>query len=176
MKSQDNYKQGDPRRVLAISKENSNQSPKELLWGCKDYAESLRMVKIIVEGGFLALTLNERGAKSFAFLKDASPGVREAYFISYFQVGTITGAPMLLGQFLFEFEKCPEDALRLLPGNTNRIYFRKNGPGDKDGRIDAYDLLTKNETANVRSRLQALASKQEQYQETINRLIATLNK
>jgi hypothetical protein len=176
MESQDSYKQGDPRRVLAMAKENSNQTSAELLWGCQDPAESLRMAKIIVEGGFLALTLNEDGARSFTFLKDASPGVREAYFVDHFAMGGISEAPMLLGQFLFEFEKYPEEAFNLSSGGTNRIYFRMNGPGQKDRRIENYGLLTEDEITNVRSRLQALAVKQPHHQETINRIIATLDK
>lgn len=176
MESQANYKKGDPRRVLAMAEENTNQSPSELLWGCQDPAESLRMARIIVEGGFLALTLNEWGARSFTFLENASPGSREAYFVDRFSMGAITEAPMLLGQFLFEFEKCPEEAFCLSSGDTNRIYFRMNGPGQKDERIDEYSLLTEVEINDVRSRLQALAAHQPQHQETIDRIIATLDK
>jgi hypothetical protein len=176
VESQENYKQGDPRRVLAIAKENPSQSLVELLWGCQDPAESLRMARIIVEGGFLALTLNESGVGSFTFLKDASPGSREAYFVDRFAMGGITEAPMLLGQFLFEFEKCPEEAFCLSSGGTNRIYFRMNGSGQKDRRVDEYSLLTEDEINDVRSRLQALAVHQPQHQETIDRIITTLDK
>ncbi len=54
------YEVGDPRRVLALAE--PGRAPSELLWGSQDPVESLRMAGIIVNSGWLALTLSERGA------------------------------------------------------------------------------------------------------------------
>ncbi len=161
-------KEGDPRRVV------SNLFTEELLWGCDNEEESSRMADIIVNSGFLAITLNERGSKSFAFLKNASAGIRTPYFVSCFQMGAISGGPMLLGQFLFEFEKNPIGALPLNSGGTNRIYFRMDGHQDK--RVQSYDFLNEKEAEDVKSRLLVLAQQHSKYQETINMIIGTLDK
>jgi hypothetical protein len=166
------YEVGDPRRVLAMAE--TGRAPSELLWGSQDPVESLRMAGIIVNSGLLALTLNEHGAGSFSYLKGASAGTRVAYYIHHFSMGTITQAPMLLGQFLFEMEAVPEDALRLSPGGTNRIYFRKNGPGEQDKRIGSYDFLTPEEVEDTRRRLLGLYEKQVEYRERIDEMIGYL--
>lgn len=101
----------------------------------------------IESGKFVVLTLNEHGAESFSCLKDGKPGQRHVYFVDEINTGGITGAPMLLGQFLFEFEGCPKDALRMSPGGTNRIYY----PRDK--RISAYSPLTEEEAEDTKNRL-----------------------
>ncbi len=162
---------GDPRRIIELS---PAERQTELLWGCTDPKESSRMSEIIVNGGWLALTLSEKGAGSFAFLKNALPGVRQAYFIDYFALGTISSGPMLLGQFLFEFENASKMALKLFPGLTNRIYFRHGD--NRDNRIDDYNLLSAEEIVDTRNRLQTLLNQQPGYRETITRLITTLDK
>lgn len=168
------YKSGDPRRVVALVESASGQPPNELLWGSKDPAESLRMSKIIVNGGWLALTLNEKGARSFTYLKGASAGVREAYYISRFSMGGISEAPILAGQFLFEFEGCPESAFALHPGLENRIYFRIDG--HQDERVAAYDFLTDAEIEDTRNRLLALAERKVCHRATIDKLLEHLNR
>lgn len=104
-------------------------------------------------GKFIALTLNEDGAGSFSYLRGGKPGQRHVYFIDHINTGGITGAPMLLGQFVFEFEGSPAEALRMAPGCTNRIYY----PRDK--RISAYNPLTEEEVEDTKKRLNRLAEK-----------------
>lgn len=106
-----------------------------------------------IEPGFVALTLSEDGASSFSYLRDGKPGQRHVYFVDHINTGSITGAPMLLGQFLFEFEGSPADALRMSPGGTNRIYY----PRDK--RVASYDPLTEEERQDTKNRLHNLAEK-----------------
>lgn len=167
------YKLGDPRRVVAASESAPDQPPSELLWGSEDPVESLRMARIIVNNGWLAITLNEKGAKSFAYLKDALAGIRVAYYIDHFSVGNFTEAPMLLGQFLFEFEACPRYALQL-SGDTNRIYFRMDGKQDQ--RVTSYDFLTEAEVEDTKRRLLVLAESQAEYLATISHLLDTLDR
>lgn len=174
MEAAQEYKLGDPRRVVAYADSAPNQPPSELLWGSNDPVESLRMARIIVNGGWLAITLNHEGAKSFTYLKGASAGVRVVYYIDHFNMGTITGAPMLLGQFLFEFEGCPDDALRMSGGGTNRVYFRMNG--QQDNRVAAYDFLTDAEVEDTKRRLQVLAESQTKHHATIDKLLGSLSK
>jgi hypothetical protein len=168
------FKLGDPRRVIASAESAPKQPPSELIWGSDDPVESLRMARIIVNGGWLAITLNEEGSKSFAYLKGASAGVRVVYYIDHFNMGAITEAPMLLGQFLFEFEGCPDDALRMSDGGTNRVYFRMNGK--QDNRVVAYDFLTDAEVEDTRRRLRALAKLQAKHSATIDELIGRLHR
>jgi hypothetical protein len=165
-------KLGDPRRVIARADSAPDQPPSELLWGSVDPVESLRMSLIIVNGGWLAITLNEEGAGSFTYLKGASAGVREVYYIDSFGIGTMTGAPFLRGQFLFEFEGCPHTALSL--SAPNRIYFRSDGKQDK--RVAAYDFLTEAEIADTRQRLLVLSVSQTEYCTTIEKLLDLLNR
>lgn len=107
-----------------------------------------------LEGGtYIALTLSEYGADGFTYLRNGKPGQRHVYYISYINAGTISGKPMLLGQFLFEFEGAPSDALRLTPGFTNRIYY------PQDRRISSYDPLTEAEIEETRNRLMKLSEK-----------------
>lgn len=107
----------------------------------------------IEAGQFVSLTLNDHGAESFSYLKNGKAGQRHVYFINDINTGGISGAPMLLGQFLFEFEECPEDALRMTPGGTNQIYY----PRDK--RIESYNPLTEEEIQDTKNRLAKLAEK-----------------
>lgn len=174
METVQEYKLGDPRRVIACAESTPDQPPSELLWGSEDPVESLRMARIIVNSGWLAITLNDHGAKSFTYLKGASAGVRVVYYIHHFSMGTITEAPMLLGQFLFEFEGCPDDALRMSGGGTNRVYFCMNGQQDK--RVAAYDFLTEAEVEDTRHRLLALAESQTKHRATIDKLLGLLSR
>ncbi|MDQ5902157.1 MAG: hypothetical protein QG606_373 [Patescibacteria group bacterium] len=174
MQTVQEFKLGDPRRVIASAESTTNQPPSELIWGSKDPVESLRMARIIVNGGWLAITLNEEGAKSFTYLNDASAGVRVVYYIDHFSMGTITAAPILLGQFLFEFEACPAAALPMSGGGTNRVYFRMNGQQDK--RVAAYDFLTGAEVENTKQRLLTLAESQVGHRATIDKLLEHLNR
>lgn len=161
-------------RVIASAESAPGQPPSELLWGSEDPVDSLRMARIIVKGGWLAMTLNEEGSKSFTYLKGASAGVRVVYYIDHFNTGAISEAPMLLGQFLFEFEGCPNDALRMSGGGTNRIYFRMNG--QQDNRVAAYDFLTEAEVEDTRRRLLMLAESQSKHRATIDHLLDTLDR
>ncbi len=104
-----------------------------------------------IEPGFVALTLSDDGAKSFTYLKDGKPGQRHVYFIDRIQTGGITGAPMLLGQFVFEFEGSPAEALRMSPCGSNRIYY------PRDRRVVSYDPLTEEERQDTENRLRKLA-------------------
>ena len=168
------YKPGDPRRVVALAEAAPEQPPSELLWGSEDPAESLRMSKIIVNGGWLALTLNEEGAGSFTYLKGALAGVREVYYISHFGMGVSLKFPVLFGQFLFDFEGCPGEALSLRPRLKNSVYFRMDGC--QDYRVAAYDFLTDAEIEGTRSRLLALAEREVDYRATIDMLLEHLNR
>lgn len=151
------YAIGDPRRVLAVAKAANGSPLTELLWGSKDPDESLRMSRAIVEGGWLAITLNEHGANAFRYLKGA-PGTRAVYFVKDFAIGGISEAPMLLGYFMSDFEGDPDYALRFPQGDSNRIYFRKDGPGEKDKRVEEYSLPTDDELDDTAHRLDALAA------------------
>lgn len=106
--------------------------------------------KNLEAGTYTALTLSEEGARSFRYLQAGKPGQRHVYYIAKINTGVITGAPMLLGQFVFEFEGCPETALRMTPGGTNRIYY------PHDSRISAYDSLTPQEVLDTKERLAKL--------------------
>lgn len=174
MQAVQEYKSGDPRRVITAAESVHGQPLKELLWGSEDPDESLRMAQIIVNGGWLALTLNESGAESFTYLKGASASVREVYYINRFNIGIISKAPMLLGHFLFEFEGCPEDALPMRSGDENCIYFRMDGHQDK--RIATYDFLTEAEVENTKQRLLMLAERQSGHRATIDKLLEHLNR
>lgn len=109
---------------------------------------------------FVTVVLSEMGAVSFKYLQGAKPGERQVYFVDSTGKGSFTGADMLRGQFVFEFEKSPEWALPMAPGCTNRLYFGglsnySDGRGDK--RVLEYDHLTAEEIENTRTRLTALA-------------------
>lgn len=93
---------------------------------------------------FVTVSLSERGVKSFTYLKNAKEGQREVYFVDNISRGGITGSIMLLGQFIFEIEAAPEDALQFTPGSTNRLYY----PSDK--RVFLYDDLTNEEVEAVK--------------------------
>lgn len=170
------YEVGDPRRVLAAANEAPGQPLTELLWGSQDPEESLRMARIIVEGGWLAITLNEHGAEAFTYLKGAHAGMRVIYFVNHFAKGGVTESPMLIGRFLFELEKWPA-TLRFPFGNTGRVYFRKNGPDAKDRRVQHYDLPTEAEIDDTRRRIRVLAQKYHPaYRGETDRLLKALDR
>jgi hypothetical protein len=106
---------------------------------------------------FVAVELNGHGATAFVYLRGAKAGERRVYFVDRVAPGAVTKAPMLLGQFLDEFEKCPEDALRLSPGGTNRLYFQVEQEHSGDRRVSAYDDLTPEEVRDTWGRLAQLA-------------------
>ena len=116
------------------------------------------MIPLPSDKSFVAVALNENGASAFTYLKDASKGSRQVYFVNEVRKGAITEAQMLLGQFIFEFEKSPVDALRLTPGATNRLYFPREGEEKGDNRVETYDSLTPEEVADTRERLAALSA------------------
>lgn len=112
-------------------------------------------------GKFVVLTLTSDGSTAFTYLKDASKGQREIYFVNRIETGAISKALMLLGQFLFEFEGAPKDALPMRDGCTNRIYF------PKDKRVSKYEHLTEDEKEQVRNRLKVLAARQPDFSEHV---------
>lgn len=169
--SLEDMKLGDPRRIVA--KVNIEG---ELLWGCKSEDESRRMSDIIVNGGFLALTLNERGANAFRYLEAEKRvrGVRVPYFVVKFKMSTLSGAPMMLGQFLFEITNFPHEALGLREGLCDRVYFRMDEQQDK--RVESYDFLSAKEVEEVQSVLNGLAGLYPGYEQNITRMLSFLNK
>lgn len=116
-------------------------------------------------GKFVALTLSKDGSTAFTYLKGGQEGQREIYFVNKISTGAITEATMLLGQFLFEFEGAPKDALPMIDGCTNRIYF------PKDKRVTEYNHLTDEEKEAVKNRLAALAARLPEFSESISNLI-----
>ncbi len=174
MTTQD-YAVGDPRRVLAAAKAANGSPLTELLWGCQDPDESLRMSRAIAEGGWLAITLSEHGANAFRYLKGA-PGTRAVYFVKDFAIGGISEAPMLLGYFMSDFEGDPDYALRFPQGDSNRVYFRKDGPGEKDKRVEQYSLPTEDEIDDTARRLDALVASHPAYTTQIDKLREALDR
>lgn len=121
---------------------------------------------------FIVIALSERGIKSFTYLKDRKVGQREIYFVKKIANGSFSGAPMLLGQFLAEIEACPDEALIMRPGCTNRIYFAK---GDlQDERVMYYDSLSQDEEDEVRCCLTALAKKYPEHIEDISKIMSAI--
>ena len=115
-------------------------------------------------GKFVALTLTKDGSTAFTYLKGAEEGQREVYFVNEIKTGAISQASMLLGQFLFEFEGAPKDALPMR-GDTNRIYF------PKDKRVSRYEHLTEDEKEQTINRLKALATRQSDFSEHVFNLM-----
>ncbi len=111
------------------------------------------------------LTLNDKGCSAFSYLKNGQTGKREVYFINKINTGSVTGATMLLGQFIFEFEGAPDEALLMRPGGTNRIYF------PTDSRIRDYDFLKKEEKDETKSRLSVLLKKYPEHTYSIKGLM-----
>ncbi len=169
------YAVGDPRRVLAAAKAANGNPLTELLWGCQDPDESLRMSRAIAEGGWLAITLSECGANAFRYLRGA-PGTRAVYFVKDFAIGGISEAPMLLGYFMSDFEGDPNYALRFPKGASNRVYFRKDGPGEKDNCVEQYSLPTEDEIDDTARRLDALAAAHPNYTTQIKKLREALDR
>ncbi|MDZ7612141.1 MAG: hypothetical protein U5L10_05240 [Candidatus Moranbacteria bacterium] len=169
------HQPGDPRRVLKSAASTGDLPAKELLWGCKDSQESIRMARILVEGGFLAITLSEEGLRRFALPKSFA-NIRLPYFVDNFIRGALTNAPMLWGHFLFELEERPGEALRFETDCTNYLYFRMNNPDKKDVRVKNYGFLAEHEIEEVRSRLEFLSENHPKYSSSINRMIKTLDK
>lgn len=117
------------------------------------------MLTEVLAKRFVAVILNGHGATAFVYIKDAKVGERRVYFIDCVAPGTLTQMPMLLGQFIDEFEKCPRDALPMRPGCMNRLYFQVEEGRTGDRRVSAYDDLMPEEVEDARSRLTALARK-----------------
>ena len=172
MEAVQEFKSGDPRYVIASAESAPDRPPSELLWRSIDPVESLRMSRIIVNGGWLALTLNEKGARDFfSCSKDVSVGTRMAYHIARFGIGTITKEPMLHGQFLSKLEDCADNSLHLL-FSSSCIYFRTNKKQDQ--RVLSYDLLTEAEIADTRCRILARARYHTDSSRIINKLLGHL--
>lgn len=120
------------------------------------------------EKSFVVVVLNAEGAKSFKYLKNGKAKQREVYFINYRKTGGLTNAPMLLGQFIFELEFCP-DALAFKAGCTNRLYL-------EDRRVISYEELNDFEKKETLKRLEAMKlGKGVKYFNRINQMIKILN-
>jgi hypothetical protein len=167
---------GDPRQVLALSKMVNNLPKEEWLWGCDNSEESIRMSDIIVNGGFLAIKLNESGVEDFRCLEKEQrvSGTRFPYFIDRFEMGGFTKAPRLLGHFVFELVNNLRLALSDKETAGNRPYFRKNGK--QDYRVVSYDFLSKEEVSYVEVGFDQLIKKCPQHRRVIERMIETLKK
>jgi hypothetical protein len=117
------------------------------------------------EKQFVAITLEKYVDSPFTYLQEEyQSGKRHVYFIDRMQIGGISKALMLLGQFLFEFEGCPQQALPLTQGCTHRIYF-------PDKRVHSCDLLTGEEKEETKKRLYQLLLRCPDYVLAINALI-----
>ena len=119
------------------------------------------LTEVPKSGRFVAVVFSERGTTAFSLLEGVKAGERQVYYIDAVRQGRISGAQMLLGQFVTEFEQEPQVALSLTPGSTNRLYFpgSNNNEGlQGDNRVIEYDDLTSEEVEDTRARLAALAA------------------
>lgn len=121
------------------------------------------------EQRFIVLTLSYEGATAFTYLRNGQEDMRQIYFVKRIRLGAISQTTMLLGQFLFELEICPDDALPMAPGCTNRIYF------PEDHRVKSFDALTLEEKEHAHQRLTTLREKYPKYASTITELDAQLS-
>jgi hypothetical protein len=144
---------GGPEHELAVDTIRALGS-REVKAGDESAGWWVKPWPIIESKRFYALTLSAEGAGAFTYLRDGKPGQRHAYYIDEIRTGSVTGAPMLLGQFLFEFEVVPEAILSMESGGSNRIYF------PRDRRISAYDALTPAEAQDTLNRLRPLGENQ----------------
>ncbi|NCD01113.1 hypothetical protein EOL94_03420 [bacterium] len=120
------------------------------------------------EKSFVVVVLSKKGSNSFKYLKEGEAGQREVYFINHKETGRVTGASMLLGQFIFELESCP-DALAFKAGCTNRLYL-------EDKRVISYEELSVSEKEETLNRLEAMKlGKGVKYFNRINQMIEILN-
>lgn len=120
------------------------------------------------ENILLVLTMTEVGARSFTYLKNVEKGQREIYFVGKVLKGAVSGRTMLLGQFIFEFEKAPDESIPMNPASSNRIYF----PEDK--RVALFEEPTEEEKKETKERLLDLAEKNPKHREAIQDIIKRL--
>lgn len=116
---------------------------------------------------FIAVTVAKGGGGN-AYLTDADGETRYIYYIHTIKIGAISKKTMLLGQFIDEFEKAPDAALKLTLGNTNRVYF----PTSEN--VVSYDYLTEEEILETRGRLEELARNHTKHSHTIGNLLGIL--
>jgi hypothetical protein len=120
------------------------------------------MLRDVQAKRLIAVTLNERGAMELTPLKNCRPGERKIFFVNHIQKGLITKKTLLLGHFLLEFEKMPNETFLMRPGYTNRLYF------PEDRRVIDYSELTAEEKEITRFRIAELMKKYRKASKILN--------
>lgn len=119
------------------------------------------------EKSVVVMKVSESGVDGFKYLRDRKPEQREVYFINEITPGPVEGV-MLLGQFLFEFENCPQFALPLTPGRTNRTCF------PSDHKVDSFEEPTVEEKKYFVDKMTEIANRRPMYASFVSNILESM--
>ncbi len=152
------YKELIEKILLDVDKQRS--APEESL--------EIEEVKLPKDNAIIKVTLSARGTNAYGYIKNAQEGQQELYYIKSLIPGPVEGTTKLLGQFLVEFEGCPENALKLTEDSANRIYF----PYDRN--VTKCEIPTEEETQEFITRMKTLGDDHPLYEEAVYKLLGSL--